>query len=141
MRMPIAICLWLATAPAMTLAQSGCGYVSTSTKPPVSKEIYPAAIRQIDGKDVDGSKRIKLTLGVHKIAVQERIADERRGNTKLRKLGNKQTELVLKVLEVDVKADGNYLIGAQLYEDRIDPAKPNDYWEPVVWRTTLDSCG
>lgn len=141
MRMPIVICLWLATTPAATLAQSGCGYVSTSTKPPVSKEVYPATIRQIDGREVDGDKRIKLTVGVHQIAVQELIANERRGYTKLRKLGNKETKLVLKVLELDVKADGNYLIGAQLFEDRIDPAKPNDYWEPVVWRKTLDSCG
>ena len=141
MRISVAICVWLAALPSLALAQSGCGYVSSNTKPPISKEIYPATIRQVDGKEVDGKKRLRLSVGVHRIAVQELIADERRGYTKLRKLGNKETKLVLKVLELDVKADGNYLIGAQLFEDRIDPARPNDYWEPVVWRKTLDSCG
>lgn len=123
-------------------AQSGCGYVSSIRKPPEDKGFYPAQIRQIDGKEVSrGQSRYRLSVGVHRIAVEERIADSRRGYTKLRKLGNKDAKLVLKMLELDVKADGSYHVGAQLFEDRIDPQKPQDYWEPVVWRTLVENCG
>lgn len=138
---PVLLALGLAAGPVVH-AQSGCGYVSSARKPPEDKGFYPAQIRQIDGKDVSrGQSRHRLSVGPHKIAVEERIADSRRGYTKLRKLGNKEEKLILKVLDIDIKPDGSYHIGAQLFEDRIDPQKPQDYWEPVVWRTLVENCG
>ncbi|GMU42625.1 MAG: hypothetical protein IT479_02795 [Xanthomonadales bacterium] len=122
-------------------AQSGCGYVSSARKPPEEKGYYPAQIRQVDGKDVSRSQsRYRLAVGPHRIAVEERIGDSRRGSAKLRMLANRDAKLALKVLDLEVKADGSYHIGARLLEDRSDPQKPQDYWEPAVWRTLVESC-
>lgn len=126
-------------APAQDAA---CGYVSASSKPPISDNIFEAEIRRIDGEDLPkrAKNRYQLSAGRHVIAIQERIADNPKGYTKLRKLGNKSVPLVYKQLEIEIKPDTTYQIGAQLFPDRIDPEAPNDFWEPTVWRRTISEC-
>jgi len=142
MRPSLVLALLACFATPVAFAQSGCGYASSVKEPPESKGVYPAAIRQVDGKAVgERTPRHRLTVGLHKLSVEERIADTRRGKAKLRQLAIKEPKQALKVLEIDVKADGSYHIGAKLLEQPGDPGKPQDYWEPVVWRTLLESCG
>ncbi len=124
------------------IADAGCGYVSTSAKPPLSEDTYPADITRLDGVDTPkrALNRYRLPVGRHAIAVQERIGSTPRGYTKLRKLGNKEVALVYKIIKIDIEANTSYQIGAQLHADKLDPKQPNAYWTPVVWRTSAETC-
>jgi len=84
-----------ATEPAATIAAAGCGYVSTSAKPPLSEDLYPAEIKRIDGDDVRKLNRHRLPVGSHAISIQELIGSTPRGYTKLRKLGNREMECIV----------------------------------------------
>lgn len=151
MRIPDSIRAWpCALIVAMTspvVAESsadpvGCGYISTSAKPPLSEDLYPADIRRIDGEDTPkrALNRYRLTAGSHAISVQEQIGSTPRGYSKLRKLGNREVALIYKVIKVDIEAGKSYQIGARLRPDRLDPKQPHAYWEPVVWRTSDEDC-
>ena len=125
------------------VAAAECGYISSAAKPPLDDGIYPAEIRKIDGVEQPrrAQNRIRLSAGKHRIAIQERIGTVPRGYTALRKLGNREVALVLKILDIDVQADTLYQIGARLHKDRLDPEQPHAYWEPVVWREQAQDCG
>ena len=142
MRHRFTVTVGLLLAASAAQGQTVCGYVATNPKPPVAKGLYPVAIAQVDGNKVEGSNagRIKLPTGPHKIGVLELIADDRRGRARLEELGIDAAPATLKFIEIDVQADGSYLLAAQLAEDRKDRATPADYWEPVVWRKLVDSC-
>ncbi len=129
-----------AAEPGPATASAGCGYVSTSAKPPLSEDLYPAEIKRIDGADVRPLNRHRLAVGTHAISIQEQIGSTPRGYTKLRKLGNREIALVYKVVKVDVEPGTSYQIAARLRSDRLDPDQPHAYWEPVVWRRTGDDC-
>ena len=47
-RLAVTVCLLLAASAAH--GQTVCGYVATNPKPPASKDLYPAAIAEVDGK-------------------------------------------------------------------------------------------
>ncbi len=132
----------LAIASASLHAQTACGYISASAKPPQSEGIYPADIVRIDGQDVPkrALKRYPLSVGKHRIALQEQVASTPRGYTLLRKLGNKATAVVLKIIEIDVKANTNHQLGAKLDKAKIDRKQPDAFWEPVVWKETAAAC-
>lgn len=142
MRLYPAVAIWLLLTASSAQAQDGCGYVSATTKPPAAKAFYPAVIREIDDVKVveRASGRIKLTVGQHRIAVQQLIAEDRGGKARLRELGVDDASEKLKSIEIEIKVDGVYLIAAQLIEDRAAPSGPDDYWEPVVWRKMLAPC-
>lgn len=133
--------LTLLSAPALAESEA-CGYVSAPAKPPQSEDLYPADIRRIDGEDLPkrAQNRYRLPVGKHAIAIQERVADTPRGYTKLRKLGNKAVPLVYKIIEIEVQANTNHQISARLYADRISAKAPNDFWDPVIWRSVEESC-
>lgn len=142
MRHPSAVTVCLLLAASAAHGQTVCGYVATNPKPPASKDLYPAAIAEVDGKKVAGSdaRRIKLEVGVHRIGVQAQIGDDRRGRAKLVELGIGDAAAALAVIEIDVQADSSYQIAAQLVANQKDRAQPGGYWEPVVWRKLVDSC-
>ena len=125
--------------PAAT-TRAGCGYVSTSAKPPLSQDLYPAEIKRIDGAEARKTNRHRLAVGSHAISVQELIGSTPRGYTKLRKLGNREVALVYKVIKVDIEPNTSYQIAARLRTDQIDPDRPHAYWEPIVWRNTAENC-
>ena len=140
MRSSPAVVIWLLLSASSVHAQSGCGYVVANAKPPVAKDLFPVAIREVDGAKVATTGQIKLGVGLHRIGVQEQIAEERRGRARLEDLGIGKSSPALKVIEVDIKADGKYLLAAQLSVDGSDREQPGGYWEPVVWRKQLGSC-
>jgi hypothetical protein len=126
--------------PAAAPAAAGCGYISTSAKPPLSEDLYPAEIKRVDGEEVRKLNRHRLPVGSHAISIQELIGSTPRGYTKLRKLGNREVALVYKVVKIDVEPNTSYQIAARLRSDRLDPDQPHAYWEPVVWRSTAEDC-
>lgn len=142
MRRVLAPAVCLLAFSAVTQAQTVCGFVATIPQPPASRELYPVAIAEVDGKKVEGreARRIKLAIGPHLIGIREQIADERRGRAKLEELGLGKGATALKVIDIDVQADGSYLLAAELIEDSKARQQPSDYWQPVVWRKLVDSC-
>lgn len=132
--------LWLALA--LSAPGGDCGYVSVAAKPPQSESLYPADIRRIDGEEqkLRTAQRVALPVGRHKIALQEQVASTPRGYTLLRKLGNQETTVVLKIIEIDVAADRHYVLAAKVDPSKIDRERPNDFWQPVVFRESEASC-
>ena len=75
---------------------------------------------------------------MHKIVVQQKIAGESRGRSQLKKMGVSDQPLANKEIDVDIQADGHYMIAAQLLVDA--RGAQSDYWQPVVWRKLLEAC-
>lgn len=142
MRHPLALVAGLMLSVAAADAQTVCGYVAATPKPPAPKGLFPVAIAQVDGKKVEGrdAARVKLPAGPHQIGVLPQIAEDRRGRARLEELGLDDAPATLKTIEINVQADGGYLLAAQLVADRKDRQPSAEYWEPVVWRKTVDSC-
>ena len=140
MRFSFALVLLIMSMATTAYGQAGCGYVSVSSKPPLAKDFYPVVLQQIDGaQPAQRSGRIKLGVGVHTILVQQQIAGESRGRSQLKKRGISDLPQTPKSVDVDVQADGHYLIAAKLVADAGN-GDPSDHWEPVVWRKLLESC-
>ena len=141
MRNQLIFILALLAVPLQT--QAACGYISATAKPPQSAGIYPADIVRIDGKDTPkrALNRYPLPVGKHAIAIQEQVASTPRGYTLLRKLGNQATAVVLKIIEIDVKPNMSYQLGAKLDKAKIDRKQPDAFWEPVVWQELAVKCG
>ena len=128
--------------PAPQEAAPGCGYISTSAKPPLADDIFPANIRRIDGRDTPkrALNRYRLDAGRHAIAIQEHIGSIPRGYTALRKLGNREVPLVYKIIHIDVEAGRSYQMGAKLHRDQLKPSADSAYWTPVIWRISAEAC-
>lgn len=126
----------------------GCGYVSTLGVPPrVSRNIYQAGITQIDGESVPirDVNRHRLPAGRHVLVVSEFIDDLRVSDVqvhRIRQMKRREGAGAYKTLVIDVEPGIRYSVGAQLFEDRLDPEsiRANAYWEPVVWESRPESC-
>lgn len=126
----------------------GCGYVSTLGVPPrVSRNIYQAEITQINGRStpLQPVNRHRLPAGRHVLVVREFIDDMRVSDVqmhRIRQMKRREAAGAYKTLVVDVEPGTRYSVGAQLFEDRLDPEsiRDNAYWEPVVWESRPERC-
>jgi len=103
---------------------SECGTVSTLQKPPLTKRIYSAFIMSIDGKSVvTGKTQFRLMPGKHVLKVHES--------------GNSRRS---KELEVEVEVGKKYHIGAKFIKEKRSSRFKEEYWQPVVWKTSEQEC-
>ena len=129
-------------------APDGCGYVSTLGVPPrVSRNIYQAEITQINGRStpLQSVNRHRIPAGRHVLVVREFIDGLRVSDVemhRIRQMKRRESAAAYKTLVVDVEPGTRYSIGAQLFEDRLDPdsIRANAYWEPVVWESRPERC-
>jgi PDZ domain-containing protein len=125
-----------------------CGYVTTrGTVPKVSQGIHAAAITDIDGlgTPLRSVNRHRLSAGRHVLIVSEAIEDLYFDSSQLRNRFFTLRRLnarAHKALVVEVKPGTSVHIGAKLLRDRLDTQsiRDNEYWQPVVWRETLERC-
>ena len=115
-------------------ANAECGEVSVFFTPPRAKDIYSAYIHKVDGKQIHYTRpSYRLAPGKHTIHVHERIDDP--FLTK-RKFGARKS----KPLEIDVKANMTYYIGAKFSRKDQHKLRNDQYWQPVVWETKEKNC-
>ena len=126
----------------------GCGYVTDSSLPPRSKDLYKAVITQVDGRStrLRGTNRIRVTSGRHVLTIGERIPGYRLSIRQQRQRARTQQRLMARIYKpmvVDIKPGTEYRIGVRLREDRLDndSIRANEYWEPVVWEQRAATCG
>lgn len=121
-----------AALPALALADSSCGTVSTFFEGPETKFVYEARIGVIDnGNVLLEDREHSLTPGKHELRVYEFIdAPELKVPARHRGYG--------KTLTVEVEANKVYRIGAKF--NHLKPFDRNEFWEPVVWQVGERNC-
>lgn len=115
-------------------AVKGCGQVTVFFDPPQAREIYPAVFNKI-GKNhgIRNWHSFRLPVGKHTIYLHEHIYDTK---YLLRRIGRQKA----KPIEIDVKANTSYHLGAKFIRaNRFKTAKGR-HWEPVVWKTSESNC-
>ncbi|WP_162313543.1 hypothetical protein [Pseudoxanthomonas yeongjuensis] len=124
-----------------------CGHVSTEAGVvPSSKDIFQAAITQIDGRAPRLHRyQHKLDAGKHILAIGERIDSTRLNSaqlTQIQKMQRSTPSGFFKALILDVQPGINYRLGVRLLRDKLDTQsiRDNAYWEPVVWEEVPQAC-
>ena len=110
-----------------------CGRVSVFFRPPETRDLYPAKISKIDGEShLIGKSTFRLAPGKHEIKLHERIT--------YRHLRRKKGIQKAKPLEIDIKPNTNYYLAAKFIRNKRMKMVKEEYWEPVVWKTTERKC-
>lgn len=126
---------------------TGCGYISTEAGVvPQSKDLYRAAITQIDGRAPTVERyEYKLDAGKHVLVIGEGIDSTRLNSAQLaqiRKMKRSTPAGFFKALILDVQPGTSYRLGVRLLRDKLDTQsiRDNAYWEPVVWEEVPQAC-
>lgn len=116
----------------MTASSSACGRLSVFLQPSTIDH-YPARIISINGEPYKSlSSNIVLPVGEHIIGMVELI-----NNRQLNRGGNIDR---VKLLSVVVEADKKYHLGSHFVSSKRYERTNQNYWEPVVWKVTEQSC-
>jgi hypothetical protein len=137
----LALGLFALTLPLQLLA-SNCARVSTFLTPPISQELFPALLHEIDGRlyGTLDSEVFRLPTGRHVLKVSEMIRGDRFLAQQNRRRGRVMRNERFKYLEVDVKPNTKYHLGVRFHSDRRSPIRDQKYWEPVIWKETEEPC-
>lgn len=122
--------------------RSGCGRIDTTLKPPITQDIHPLVLHEIDGR-LGGplqSETFRLKPGRHVLKLSEAIEPRHFTFNQNRKRSNLFRHERFKDFEIDIQADGLYRIGAKLIRDAREEIRSGAYWEPVVWSVSTLSC-
>ena len=123
-------------------AMEGCGRVSTFLTPPISENLFPALLHEINGRlygSLD-SEVFRLPVGRHVLKVTEMIRGDRFLAQQNRQRGRVMRNERFKFLEIDVKPNTKYHLGVRFYPERRNPIRDQKYWEPVIWKETEEPC-
>ena len=123
-------------------AMEGCGRVSTFLTPPISEDLFPALLHEIDGRlfgSLD-SQVFRLPAGRHVLKVTEEIRGDRFLAQQNRQRGRVMRNERFKFLEIDVQPNTKYHLGVRFFPDRRNPIRDQRYWEPVIWKETAEPC-
>lgn len=120
---------------------TSCGSISTFFTPPETERLYPAIIEDIDDlSDDEGPQQFnkavsgtKLKPGKYKVYLHESITDR----SFTRRHGGMRSA---KAVELEVKPNIRYHLGAQFIYDKALKERTAEYWEPVVWKETELKC-
>jgi hypothetical protein len=126
-------------APPIAAAQ-GCGRLSDFDVAPRQQHLHGAKILSVDGEvpGPSGSKSYVVPAGHHVLKIAEQIESRYLAfNDRLRNTGPEPRH---KTLEIDVEPNTTLFVAARLDEARRNEWRDGAYWEPVVWRTTQETC-
>jgi hypothetical protein len=110
-----------------------CGKVSISQKTPTANNIYRATIKNIDDNHLIRNRNsVKLSIGKHKIYLHENIG--------IKNFNAKFRSTKAKSIEIDVKRNTTYHLGAKFNQDKKFTKRNGAYWTPIVWSTSSQEC-
>jgi membrane-associated protease RseP (regulator of RpoE activity) len=125
-----------------TASGSGCGRINQSLLPPISDEIHPLVIHEIDAR-LPGpleSTVFQVSEGRRAIKVSEAIRGDRfTGNQNRKRNGLFRYER-FRLFFLDVEPDTTYRIGARFIRENREDIRGGSYWEPVVWAEVRERC-
>lgn len=119
---------------------SGCGRISDFDVAPRQQQLHAAKIISVDDAmpGPTGSKSYQVPAGRHVLKIAEQIEPRYLAfNDRLRNSGPGSR---YKTLEVEVEPNSTLFVAARLNEDKRNEWRDGAYWEPVVWRTSPESC-
>lgn len=115
----------------MSGSQGGCGIVSISTRPPESRDIYPATFHKINKDHLKRNRNnFILPVGKHTIYLHDGIDDQQM----------RKRNIKAKPIEIVVKANTVYHLGAKFNRSKKYKTVNGDYWTPVIWKTATREC-
>lgn len=126
-------------------AATSCGYVSVFYNTPASLRRHPVKITEIDTIGFKAGFSFKRNHDVMKVPVGEtqitlhehipgKILSRYRSDLRERNFG------AVKTLTLKVEPDTVYHLAAEYFPNLNERSSRNDYWQPVVWKTTARSC-
>ncbi len=122
-------------------AGGGCGRISTFDVAPRSRQLYAAVLIAIDGETPgpSTSEVFRVSAGRHTLTVAEKI-DWRQFSDLQRFQRDRGGRDRYKQIELDVRADTTYLLGARLVLDERHSIRDGAYWEPTLWKESAERC-
>jgi hypothetical protein len=126
-------------------AATSCGYVSVFYNTPTSLRRHPVKINEIDAIGFSAGFTYKLTDEVMKVPAGEiqiklqehipaSILSRYRSDLQFRNFGS------VKTFTLKVEPDTVYHLAAEYFPNLSERSSRNDYWQPVVWKTTAREC-
>ncbi len=122
--------------------RAGCGRIDTSLLPPVTQDIHPVVVHEIDGR-LGGpleSETFRLRAGLHVLKLSEAIDSRHFVANQNRKRASLFRHERFKDFEIEIEDDGLYRIGAKLIREARNEIRSGAYWEPVVWSVSSFPC-
>ncbi|MGA8278401.1 MAG: PDZ domain-containing protein [Rhodanobacteraceae bacterium] len=116
----------------------GCGRISVFDVAPRQRHLHAATLIAIDGQlpGPSGTKSFRIAAGSHTLKVAERIESRYLSfNDRLRNAASNY-----KTLTVDVEPNTTYFLAARLNVDKRTDWKNGEYWDPVIWQQSQESC-
>ena len=123
-------------------ANGVCGEISTIKRTPWEEGIYPLAIVEIDGLNVQQRDAYQLSPGVHTIKVTEQIASyaEISNIPSARIPTNVRRKYLYKEFNVTIEPNKTHRLGVKFDKDVPYRTNLENYWEPVVWEVDDYEC-
>ncbi len=121
--------------------RGACGRISTFDSAPRGRQLFPVVLVAIDGRAIADSDTSvhRLAPGRHVLTLAEAIdADRFSGAQQV--VRDRRSRERHKTLEIDVEADTTYQLAARFQLDRRSEIRSGAYWEPVVWRESVEAC-
>lgn len=126
--------------PAASAATQGCGRISDFDVAPRQQHLHGAKVLSIDDElpGPTGSKSYQVPAGRHVLKISEQIEPRYLPfNDRLRNAGPGPRS---KTIEVEVAPNTTLFVAARLNDDKRTEWRDGAYWDPVVWRTTSETC-
>lgn len=127
---------------AANTATRGCGRVHVGLKPPVSQELFPIVLHEVDG-GMPGplsNQVFRLSPGRHVLKVSEDIDGTRFTGLQNDHRVRLQRSEMFKYMTLDVEPNTTYRLGVKFFKDKREPIREQRYWEPVVWKQFEENC-
>jgi len=126
----------------VTAPRGGCGRVDMSLQPPVTQDIHPVVLHEVNGRlgAPLESTSFRLSAGRNVLKLSEAIDSRHFNANQNRKRNALFRHERFKYFEIDVEADGVYRIGAKLNRDAREEIRSGAYWEPVIWSVSKATC-
>lgn len=126
--------------PPAAVSTQGCGRISDFDVAPRQQHLHGAKVLDIDGElpGPSGSKSYQVPAGRHVLKISEQIEPRYLAfNDRLRNAGPGPRS---KTIEVEVAANTTLFVAARLNDDKRTEWRDGAYWDPVVWKTTPETC-
>jgi hypothetical protein len=113
---------------------TACGEVTVSLTPPVTGQLYPVSFYLDDERDNKQQLAvIKLPVGKHTVTV---YAQADNGHVD----GSHTDKSQAKAIEINVRANTSYHLGARFFSENKPESQNNAYWDAVIWKTSQRQC-
>lgn len=131
----------LSSRPAQAQTADSCARISTFDIAPRKQDLHRAILIGVDG-GMPGpldSTSWRITPGRHVVKLAEAIDGREFSPAKQRDRDGRRGHRY-KTIEIDAEPGITYRIAAKFIRSKRLDVRQGGYWEPVVWKETVESC-